>query len=65
MPWSEDCACDREITESKAIELDLSGLKIELRCSKCEGLVGWWDEPSRKIIPIRRTWSEEECLAMH
>ena len=28
--------------------------------------MGWWDEPPRtkKIMPFKRVWSEEECLAM-
>jgi hypothetical protein len=28
--------------------------------------MGWWDEPScaKKIMPFKRAWSEEECLAM-
>ena len=28
--------------------------------------MGWWDEPSRtkKIMPFKRAWSEEECFAM-
>ena len=28
--------------------------------------MGWWDESPRrkKIMPFKRAWSEEECLAM-
>jgi hypothetical protein len=28
--------------------------------------MGWWDEPSHttKIMPIKRDWSKEECMAM-
>ena len=44
----------------------ISDSRTELRCSRCHGLMGWWDEPSRtkKIMPFKRAWSEEECLAM-
>jgi hypothetical protein len=44
----------------------ISDSRTELRCSRCRGLMGWWDEPSRakKIMPFKRAWSEEECLAM-
>ncbi|MGA9318379.1 MAG: hypothetical protein WBV84_10015 [Nitrososphaeraceae archaeon] len=45
-----------------------SASRIELRCSssRCNGLVGWWDEPTRtkKIFSFMRASSEEECLAM-
>jgi hypothetical protein len=67
MPWSEDCICNRGMTNSKAIEFfKIGGSRIELRCGRCKGLLGWWDEPSRtrKILPFKRAWSEEECLAM-
>ena len=41
--------------------------RTELRYGRCHGLVGWWDESPRtkKIMPFKRAWSEEECLAMH
>jgi len=44
----------------------ISDSRIELRCSRCHGLMGWWDEQPRtkKIMPWKRAWSEEECLAM-
>ena len=36
----------------------------ELRCVKCDTLVGWWDITTNKIKPIRRAWSKVEKLAM-
>ena len=44
----------------------LNASRTELRCSRCHGLIGWWDEPPRtkKIMPFMRAWSNEECLAM-
>lgn len=65
--WTEDCICSRWITESKTLEFyKISSSRTELRCSRCKGLIGWWDEPPRtkKIMPFKRAWSEEECLAM-
>ena len=56
------------MTDSRTIEFfKISDSRTELRCSRCKGLMGWWDEgPSRtkKIMPFKRGWSEEECLAM-
>jgi hypothetical protein len=66
MHWTEDCICNRNMINSKLIEFDLSNSRVELRCRSCNGLVGWWDVPSgvKKIMPFKRMWSEEECLAM-
>jgi hypothetical protein len=27
-------------------------------------LVGWWDGPTKKIVPLKRKWSQDECWAM-
>ena len=45
---------------------NVSGLKTEILCDRCYGLLGWLNEStqSMKIIPLRRSWSYEECLAM-
>ncbi|HXW11209.1 MAG TPA: hypothetical protein VD694_00505 [Nitrososphaeraceae archaeon] len=42
------------------------GSRIELECTKCKGIVNWWEKPvhTRKIIPFKRKWSDEERLAM-
>ena len=44
----------------------ISDSRIGLRCGRCKGLMGWWDAPprTRKILPFKRAWSEEECLVM-
>ena len=67
MHWTEDCVCNRQMRDSKTIEFfKISASRTALRCSRCHGLMGWWDEPSHatKIMPIKRDWSKEECLAM-
>jgi hypothetical protein len=64
---TEDCTCNKWLSDSKTIELfRVSASRTELRCSRCHGLMGWWDEPPRtkKIMPFKRAWSEAECLAM-
>ncbi|MGI0043969.1 MAG: hypothetical protein ACRD47_09680 [Nitrososphaeraceae archaeon] len=52
------------MTNSNAMEFVITGLRIELRCCKCSGMVRWWNEDNKKIIPSRRLWSEEECSSM-
>ncbi len=44
----------------------ISDLRTGLRCGRCKGLVGWWDNPphTKKIMPFKRAWSEAECLAI-
>ena len=38
---------------------------LELSFAVVNGIVGWWNEQgTKKIMPIKRVWSEEECLAM-
>jgi hypothetical protein len=67
MHWTEDCICNRSLAKFKTTEFfEISNSRVELRCSKCKGLMGLWDESSqaRKIMPFKRAWNEEECLAM-
>jgi hypothetical protein len=67
MHWTDGCICNRSTTDYKLTEFfKKSGSRLELRCSKCNGLMGWWDEPShaKKIMPSKREWSEDECMAM-
>ena len=71
MHWTDDCICNRWTKDSKTIEFfKISASRTELRCSRCHGLMGWWDDElaqarkMKKIMPFKRTWSEEECLAM-
>jgi hypothetical protein len=52
---------------SRKIEFfNVSAFRTELRCSKCNGLISWWDRqpPIKKIMLFMQDWSEEECLAM-
>ncbi|MDQ2685555.1 MAG: hypothetical protein M3Y25_06905 [Thermoproteota archaeon] len=67
MRWIKNCDCKRwEFDSSKTIEFfKISESRTELRCSRCKGLMGWWDEPSKakKIVPVRREWSYEERLS--
>jgi hypothetical protein len=44
----------------------ISDSRVELRCSRCNGLVGLWDEPLRakKLISSEQAWSEEERQSM-
>ena len=46
MHWTEDCICSRWMTKSKTIGFfKISDSRTELRCSRCHGLMGWWDGP--------------------
>lgn len=65
--WTENCTCSRRLSGSKQIGfVKISDSRTELRCGRCRGLIGWWDEQprTRKIMPFKRAWSEEERLAM-
>jgi hypothetical protein len=42
----------------------ITDLRIELRCRKCKGIFRWWNEDTKKIVPLRHSWSDEECSAM-
>ena len=68
MRWIKNCDCNRwEFGSSKTIEFfKISESRTELRCSRCKGLMGWWDEPSKakKIVPVKREWSYEERLSL-
>ncbi|MGH9986525.1 MAG: hypothetical protein ACRD8W_21495 [Nitrososphaeraceae archaeon] len=67
MHWTEDCICNRSLADSRTLEFfKISDSRTELRCGRCKGLVWWCDDPprSKKIMPFKRAWSEEECLAM-
>jgi len=52
------------MTNSNAMELVINGSSMELRCRICNGIFGWWIGSTKKIRPIGRSWSEEECFAM-
>ena len=59
------CIC--KTANKKIVEFEINDYRIELRCSTCKGLIKWWDESERMknvVVPFKREWSEEECLAM-
>jgi hypothetical protein len=64
MPRTKECSCDRQIFNSNAIEFVINGSRIELQCHRCDGLVRWWNEDTKKVTPSRRAWSIEECSSM-
>ena len=67
LKWIKNCTCSRRITTHRTIEFfKTSASRTEFRCNMCNGLVGWWDEPTqiKKIMPVKRTWTEDECMAM-
>lgn len=68
MRWIKNCDCNRwEFDSSKTIEFfKISQSRTEIRCIRCKGLMGWWDEPSKakKIVPVKREWSYEERLSL-
>ena len=64
MPGIKKCTCDREMSDTNVIEFIIIGSRIELRCNRCNDMIGWWHDLTKKIMPCRRAWSHEECLAM-
>lgn len=64
MPWSKECTCDREMSDTNAREFVIIGSRIDLQCKKCNGMIGWWHDLTKKIVPPRRALSHEERLAM-
>ena len=64
MRRNKECDCRRGITNYKSVEFVINDSKLELRCIICDGLIGWWNGPTKKIVPLKRQWSEDECLAM-
>ncbi len=47
----------------KHIKFKINGSIIELKCTKCMSLIGWWQTQTEKIMPLKRSWSEAECMA--
>ncbi len=60
----KECTCGRMKTDFHSLEFVIIGSQIELRCTNCSGLIGWWHDLTKKEVPFRRTWSDEERLAM-
>ena len=67
MHWTEDCICNRQMRDSKTIEFfRISASRTELRASDVKILwVGGMNPPEQKrFMPLKRSWSYDECLAM-
>jgi hypothetical protein len=63
----KECDCSPGTTKLRSVKINMIGSRIELECTKCNGIVEWWCEDSvhtRKLMPLKRKWSEEECQAM-
>jgi hypothetical protein len=56
--------CNHGIINFRSIRFMINGFRIELRCRKCNLMIDWWHIFTEKIMPFRRTWSEEERKAM-
>jgi len=61
-PPTNECSCDRQMPHS--VEFVIIGSKIELQCRICNGTIKWWNKDTKKIRPLRRSWSDEERSAM-
>lgn len=65
MKRSEDCICNRMTTDFYEFQFIITGTQIELQCNRFNGLIEWWqDFATKNVVPSRRAWSQEECLAM-
>ena len=65
MQWTEEeCNCNHGIINYRSIRFKIHGSSIDLRCRKCNHMVGRWHIFTNKIMPLRQTWSEEERKAM-
>jgi hypothetical protein len=67
MRWAEkeeECNCNHGIINFRSIRFTINGSRMELRCRKCNQMVGWWHIFTEKVMPLRQTWSEEERKAM-
>jgi hypothetical protein len=64
MRRNKECDCNRGIANYKSVKFEINDSSLELKCIVCNGLIGWWDGPTKKITPLKRKWSEDECLTM-
>ena len=51
----EECIYNQGIINFRAIRFMINGSRIELRCRKCNRMVGWWHIFTEKIVPLKRT----------
>ena len=49
----KECDCSPGTTSLRSVKINIIGSRIELECTKCNGVVDWWEEPAhnRKIMP--------------
>jgi hypothetical protein len=47
-----------------SVEFVIIGSKIELQCRRCNGTIKWWNEETNKVIPLRRSWYDDDCSEM-
>ena len=64
MRRNKECDCNRSSSNYKSVEFEINNSILEMKCTICDGLIGWWDSPRKKVKPIKRKWFEEECLTM-
>jgi hypothetical protein len=64
MRRNKECDCNRGITNYGSVKFEINESSLDLKCIICDRLIGWWDNPTKKIMPLKRKWSEEECLTM-
>lgn len=63
MRRNKERGCNHSNTNYESVKFEINESNLEL-CIICDGLIGWWDGPIKKIVPLKRKWSEDECLAM-
>jgi hypothetical protein len=58
------CNCNSRVSNFRSARSEINGSIIELECNICNGLVGWWYNPTKKIMPLKQKWSREQRLEM-
>lgn len=65
--FNEDCICERG--SPKVLDtLVISKTRTNLICTRCRGIVGWWDFESNfklKSREERGIWSQEELATLY
>jgi hypothetical protein len=57
--------CNHRITNFRPIMAGDSARAVkEIKCIECDSVIGWWHIATKKIAPIRRSWTKEECLTL-
>ena len=61
-PPTNEGSCDRQMPQS--VEFVIISLKIESQCRICNGTIKWRNEETNKVIPLRRSWYDDDCSEM-